>query len=140
MAVLCKISLIRFQKNRTHWRPDNRLLLETFETFMLQTTVKRKNKIYRDKMHPPSPNGRMVHESSSASSCARSTIRISGRPNLSQRCKRFATASTFTQVAVLLWRYVVEIDCANSFVNQISGFENMEFNFSRIEIHILHKI
>jgi len=28
-----------------------------------------------------------------------------GRRNLTQRCKRFATASTFTQVAVLPWRY-----------------------------------
>jgi len=28
-----------------------------------------------------------------------------GRPNLTQRCKRFATASASTQVAVLSWRY-----------------------------------
>jgi len=28
-----------------------------------------------------------------------------GQPNLKQRCKRFATASTSTQVAVLPWRY-----------------------------------
>jgi len=29
-----------------------------------------------------------------------------GRPNLTQRCKRLATASTSTQVAVLPWRYM----------------------------------
>jgi len=31
-----------------------------------------------------------------------------GRPNLAQRCKRFATASTSTQVAVLPFRYVTQ--------------------------------
>jgi len=37
-----------------------------------------------------------------------------GRPNLTQHCKRFATASTFTQVAVLPWRYDGEMGIANS--------------------------
>jgi len=32
-----------------------------------------------------------------------------GQSNLAQRCKRFATASTSTQVAVLSWRYDVEM-------------------------------
>jgi len=32
-----------------------------------------------------------------------------GRPNLTQRCRRFATASTSTQVAVLPWRYDAEM-------------------------------
>jgi len=36
------------------------------------------------------------------------------RPNLAQRCKRFPTASTSTQVAVLPWRYDAEICTANS--------------------------
>jgi len=36
------------------------------------------------------------------------------RPNLTQRCKRFATASTSTQVAVLPWRYDAEMDTANT--------------------------
>jgi len=37
-----------------------------------------------------------------------------GRPNLAQRCKRFATASSSTQVAVLTWRYDTEMGTANS--------------------------
>jgi len=37
-----------------------------------------------------------------------------GRPNLTQRCKRFATASTSTQVAVLSWHYDAEMGTANS--------------------------
>jgi len=37
-----------------------------------------------------------------------------GRPNLTQRSKRFATASTFTQVAMLPWRYDAEMGTANS--------------------------
>jgi len=37
-----------------------------------------------------------------------------GRPNLTQRCNRFATASTSTQVAVLPWRYDAEMSTANS--------------------------
>jgi len=37
-----------------------------------------------------------------------------GRPNLTQRCKRFATTSTSTQVAVLPWRYDAEMGTANS--------------------------
>jgi len=36
------------------------------------------------------------------------------RPNLTQRCKRFATASTSTQVAVLPWRYDADMGTANS--------------------------
>jgi len=39
---------------------------------------------------------------------------LKGRPNLTQRCKRFVTASTSTQVAVLLWCYDVEMGTANS--------------------------
>jgi len=37
-----------------------------------------------------------------------------GWPNLTQRCKRFAIASTSTQVAVLPWRYDAEMVTANS--------------------------
>jgi len=37
-----------------------------------------------------------------------------GRPNLIQRCKRFTTASTSTQVYMLPWRYDVEMGTANS--------------------------
>jgi len=37
------------------------------------------------------------------------------RPNLTQRCKRFATALTSTQVAVLPWRYDAEMGTANLF-------------------------
>jgi len=37
-----------------------------------------------------------------------------GRPSLTQRYKRFNTASTSTQAAVLPWRYVAETDSANS--------------------------
>jgi len=36
-----------------------------------------------------------------------------GRPNFKQRCKRFATASTSTQVVVLPWRYDAEMGTAN---------------------------
>jgi len=36
------------------------------------------------------------------------------RPNLMQRCKRVATATTSTQVAVLPWRYDVAMGTANS--------------------------
>jgi len=39
----------------------------------------------------------------------RSRIRILGRLNLAQRCKRFTTASASTQVAVLPWRYDVDM-------------------------------
>jgi len=38
-----------------------------------------------------------------------------GRPNLTQRCKRFAIALTSTrQVAVLPWRYDAEMGTASS--------------------------
>jgi len=37
----------------------------------------------------------------------RSEVQISDRPNLTQHCKWFATASTSTQVAV--WRYDAEM-------------------------------
>jgi len=37
-----------------------------------------------------------------------------GRPNLTQRCQRFTTASTSTQVTVLPWRYDTEMGTANS--------------------------
>jgi len=36
------------------------------------------------------------------------------RSNLTQRCKRFATASTTTQAAVLPWRYDAKMGTANS--------------------------
>jgi len=39
---------------------------------------------------------------------------LKGRPNLTQRCKRVATASTSTKVAVLPWRYDAEMGTANS--------------------------
>jgi len=39
---------------------------------------------------------------------------ISGRPNLTQRCKRSATASKSTQVAVLPWRYDAKMGTVNS--------------------------
>jgi len=53
-------------------------------------------------------NSRLVH-------CAggRSGVQIPDRPNLTQSCKRFATASTSTQVAVLPRRYDVEMGTAN---------------------------
>jgi len=35
-------------------------------------------------------------------------------PNLTQRCKRFATTSTSAQVALLPWRYDAEMGTANS--------------------------
>jgi len=35
-------------------------------------------------------------------------------PNLTQRCKPFATVSTSTQMAVLPWRYDAEMGTANS--------------------------
>jgi len=44
----------------------------------------------------------------------RSGVQIPGQPSLTQPCKRFATASTSTQVAVLSRRYDVEMDTANS--------------------------
>jgi len=37
-----------------------------------------------------------------------------GPAKFDKRCKRFATVSTSTQVAVLSWRYDVEIGTANS--------------------------
>jgi len=37
-----------------------------------------------------------------------------GRPNLTQHCKRFSTASTTAQVSMLLWSYDAEMDTANS--------------------------
>jgi len=47
--------------------------------------------------------------------CAGSREFESQRPvNLTQRCKRFATASTTTQVAVLPCRYIAEMGTANS--------------------------
>jgi len=36
--------------------------------------------------------------------------KVPDRPKLTQRCKRFATASTSTLVAVLSWRYDVEME------------------------------
>jgi len=40
---------------------------------------------------------------------------LKGRSNLTQRCKRFAIASTPAQVAALLsWRYDAEMGTANS--------------------------
>jgi len=42
----------------------------------------------------------------------KSGVQIPEWPNLTQRCKRFATASTCTQVTVLPWRYEAELDTA----------------------------
>jgi len=42
------------------------------------------------------------------------SLNLKGRPNLTQLCKRFATTSTSTQVAVLPWRYDAEMGKANS--------------------------
>jgi len=39
---------------------------------------------------------------------------LKGRPILTQRWKRFATASTSKQIAMLPWRYDVEMGTANS--------------------------
>jgi len=41
-------------------------------------------------------------------------VKIPDWPNLTQRCKRFVTVSTFTQVAVLPWRYDAEMGTVNS--------------------------
>jgi len=41
-------------------------------------------------------------------------VRIQGRPNHTQRYKRFATASTSTKVAMLPWRYDAELGTVNS--------------------------
>jgi len=46
--------------------------------------------------------------------CGKSGVQIPDRLNLTQRCKRFATVSTSTQVAVLPWRYDTELATANS--------------------------
>jgi len=46
--------------------------------------------------------------------CERSGVQIPDRPNFTQRCKRFATASTSIQVVVLPWRYGAEMGTANS--------------------------
>jgi len=39
-------------------------------------------------------------------------VQIPDRPNLTQRCTRFATASTFTQVALLPWRHDAKMGTA----------------------------
>jgi len=44
----------------------------------------------------------------------RSGVQISDQPNPTRHCKRFATASTSTQVAVLPWRYDTVMGTANS--------------------------
>jgi len=46
--------------------------------------------------------------------CERLRVRISDRPNLTQHCKRFAIATTSTQVAVLPWIYNPEMSIINS--------------------------
>jgi len=53
-----------------------------------------------------------------------------GRPNLTQRYKRFSTASTSTQVAVLPWHYDTEIGNANSLrASAQYGEYNKRFGF-----------
>jgi len=54
-------------------------------------------------------DGRTVHSSASCMVHHLSGFRILGCPNHTQRYKRFATASTLTQVVVLPWRYVKEL-------------------------------
>jgi len=49
-----------------------------------------------------------------------SKVRIPSRPNLTQRCKRFTTASTSTKVATSPWRYIAEIANANSLHDEIT--------------------
>jgi len=39
---------------------------------------------------------------------------LKGWPNLTQRCKRFASASTCTHLAVLPWHYEAEMGTGNS--------------------------
>jgi len=54
-----------------------------------------------------------------------------GRPNLTQRCKRFVTASTSTQVAVLPWCYDAEMGITNSLhASAQHGECNERFGFS----------
>jgi len=53
-----------------------------------------------------------------------------GQPNLTQRCKRFTTASTSLQVAVLPWRYDAEMGIANSLhVKEIRRVYSERFGF-----------
>jgi len=44
----------------------------------------------------------------------KSGVQIPGRPYFTQSCNRFATASTFAQIAVLPWRFVAEKGTTNS--------------------------
>jgi len=46
--------------------------------------------------------------------CGRTGVQIPDWPNLTQHCKWFATTSASMQVAVLPWRYDVEMGTANS--------------------------
>jgi len=45
--------------------------------------------------------------------CGKSGVQISGQSNLTQRCKRFTTASTSRQVAVLPWHYIAKMGTTN---------------------------
>jgi len=53
-------------------------------------------------------NNSMADQLKQSFMCSRCGIEISGQTNLSQHCQWFTTASTFIQVAVLLWCYIVE--------------------------------
>jgi len=55
----------------------------------------------------------MVEQLTRVPRVGRFGVQIPDRPNLTQRYKRFATASTSTQVAVLPWRYNAEMGTAN---------------------------
>jgi len=44
-----------------------------------------------------------------------------GRPNLTQRCKRFATVSTFTQVAVVLLWNLIEKGLGSEVLQKVSS-------------------
>jgi len=58
-----------------------------------------------------------------------------GQPNLTQRYKQFATASTSTQVAVMPWSYDAEMGTANSlYASAYYGEYNKRFVFFGLKI------
>jgi len=59
--------------------------------------------------------------------CERFGVQIPDQPNLTQHCKRFATASTSTNVAVLPWRYDAEMGSANSLHASASITKGIKF-------------
>jgi len=67
------------------------------------------------------------------------SIQIPDRPNLTQRCVQFATASTSTQIALLPWRYDVEMGTANSLhasAYYVKYIERFGFGFKKYIIEI----